>query len=212
MSDCCDIPAAGNSNQFIPDEVMIYGLKLNSDKFKQNYGKIDFGEGSPPLVLKLFIEKNSDELRYDEAAIVAAYGYSYEGHCYRFDRQKILAFEFLGSAEAAQGCGFDTPTPAPPSYRAYSMWRIRADTRILELSMNVGSARNIILDANLPGKRAPNTSRSRSTYRSLTRGSSLSGSAFPSNMSTFPTPFRSVTLHLSVLPLSMSYGALVFSE
>ena len=157
MSDCCDIPTAGNGNQFMPDELVIYGLKLNSAVFMRDYARIDFGEGTAASVLKLYVEKDGTDLTFDEVAIVAAYGYAFEGHCYRFDRQKILVFEYSGVGQAAQGCGFDAPATPPPAYRAYSMWRIRANTRILELSLNVGDARSLILEANLPGKRAPNT-------------------------------------------------------
>jgi len=158
MSNCCDIPVAGNSIRFLPDEILVYGLKLNAAvPTPQDYGKIDFGEWIPPLVLKLFVEKNSTQLSYNQVAIAAAYGYAFEGHCYRFDRFKVLVFEYTGVGLVPVGCGFDPPANPPPVYRRYSMWNIRGDTRILELTMNVGDARSIVLEANLPGKRAPNT-------------------------------------------------------
>ena len=37
------------------------------------------------------------------------------------------------------------------------MWRIRAATELLELATTYDTAQALILDANLPGRRAPNT-------------------------------------------------------
>jgi hypothetical protein len=163
MSDC-DIPAAGNPNHFAPDEITIYGVKLNTG---QAYGKIDLGGNEAPLTLQLSVASGNKTLPPGEVAIVAAYGYAFEGHCYRFDKPKILLFEYDGLGFIAQGCGFDPPTPppgpapgpgpGPAPYRPYSMWRIKSQTRILELGMSIDSAQTLILDASLPGKRPPNT-------------------------------------------------------
>ena len=108
MSDC-NIPAAGNPNHFAPDEITVYGVKLNTG---QAYGKIDLGGDEAPLTLQLSVASGNKTLQPGEVAVVAAYGYAYEGHCYRFDKPKILLFEYDGAGFLAQGCGFDSPAPS----------------------------------------------------------------------------------------------------
>jgi hypothetical protein len=82
--------------------------------------------------------------------IAVIYGYAYEGQCYRLDKPKLLVFLSVNGTPAS-GCGFDTIT-------GYSMWRVSAtqDT-VLELVSNADYFAKIILEGNLPGKRAPNT-------------------------------------------------------
>jgi hypothetical protein len=83
--------------------------------------------------------------------IVAAYGYAYEGHCYRFDRPRILGFGGR-TGEPAVGCGYDIPTAL-----GYAMWRTKSNRRIIEFTAAVDNVDKIILEANLPGRRPPNT-------------------------------------------------------
>ncbi|AJC81766.1 hypothetical protein IE4803_PA00122 (plasmid) [Rhizobium etli bv. phaseoli str. IE4803] len=79
---------------------------------------------------------------------VLAYGYAFEGHCYRLDSNRI--FVVTGpSAKPAVGCGFE-------ANMGYKMWRLTASSQLLEISTNFADARALILDAQLPGKRSPN--------------------------------------------------------
>jgi hypothetical protein len=41
------------------------------------------------------------------------------------------------------------------------MWRLKAKTPLMELSASLDTAETLILEANMPGKRAPNTYESR---------------------------------------------------
>lgn len=84
----------------------------------------------------------------NQIAIVAAYGYAFEGHCYRFDRPKLFAFDRFEEIEPAEGCGFGD---------GYIMWNISSKQILLELSTRTDEAQVLVLDANLPGNRAPNT-------------------------------------------------------
>jgi hypothetical protein len=83
--------------------------------------------------------------------IVAAYGYAFEGHCYRFDRPRILAFAGP-NGDAARGCGYDIPANL-----GYNMWRIKSNRRIIELTATVDDVAKTVLEANMPGRRPPNT-------------------------------------------------------
>jgi hypothetical protein len=103
-------------------------------------------------------------VRPSRSAIVLAYGYAFEGHCYRFDKTRVFVTD--ATEQDPLGCGFDLePRPTEPVFGAgvanptptYRMWRIRAATELLELTTNYDTARALILDANLPGRRAPNT-------------------------------------------------------
>jgi hypothetical protein len=84
----------------------------------------------------------------DSFAVVVAYGYAFEGHCYRLDKPKLIVFSPNTADSPASGCGFD---------EHYSMWTITTKTELLELSTTVDQAEEIVLAANLPGRRSPNT-------------------------------------------------------
>lgn len=51
--------------------------------------------------------------------------------------------------DEAKGCGYDGTE--------YKMWRMDTKRNIMELSTGVDIAETLILEANLPGNRAPNT-------------------------------------------------------
>jgi hypothetical protein len=122
--------------------------------------------GTPVLGQTLLAVLNLEEGKWDIAIegvfagdksqpppfqIAAAYGYAYEGHCYRFDRPRVLAFQGRDGVNA-KGCGYDIPANL-----GYKMWRIKSNKRIIELTVAVDNAEKIILEANLPGRRPPNT-------------------------------------------------------
>jgi hypothetical protein len=186
MTSSIDIPAAG-LQEYSPDEVIIYGVKLND--LKNGAGKevphavISTGEGLGNMKIKIIAQDSTGkDLGQDKAAIVVAYGYAFQGHCYRLSQPKVFIFETdqlrggvdpsdpkrTGYGYQAQGCGFDS-IPG-----AYMMWRIRASEQLLELSTTVDTAEKLILEANLPGKRSPNTYES--TMQMAHRGGRLYGS------------------------------------
>ncbi len=144
MSD--NVPAPATTAIYKPNEIILYGLKLNkSDKF----GDIEISDTSTDtLFLRLHVYKKNEPLDPDQVAIALVYGYAFEGHCYRLDRAKVMIFKYGGTAPPAEGCGFDDK---------YKMWRISSKTQLLELDTRVDLAETVILQANLPGKRSPNT-------------------------------------------------------
>ncbi|ANL43192.1 UNVERIFIED_ORG: hypothetical protein M2312_003052 [Rhizobium esperanzae] len=129
--------------RYIADEIILYGIDLNDAK---GVAHLDVG-----LV-------NNAELQVKlDAGIVAgytvlAYGYAFEGHCYRLDSVRI--FIITGPiAEKAVGCCFDDELRK----LGYKMWRITASEQILEISTSFGNARTLILESQLPGKRSPSS-------------------------------------------------------
>jgi hypothetical protein len=154
-SDCC-IPAPPHATMYDAGEIIIYGTRLNS---LFDYAKLSVPQLSADttysLRVQLFEANNDDGMSSGEYAIVVAYGYAYEGHCYRLDRPKVLLLLQDSEDEAAEGCGFFA-NESDPSY-GYRMWRVQSKTMLLELGIVGDFAEQLLLDANLPGRRAPNT-------------------------------------------------------
>ena len=124
---------------YTPDEVILYGIELTNAK--GDAAKLDAGLGKgTELQLKLASTAGVS------GSIVLAYGYAFEGHCYRSDSTRMFVVAEAPPAEDAKGCGFEAP---------YKMWRITAVTQLVEISTASGDARALILDAQLPGKRSP---------------------------------------------------------
>ena len=141
------VPAPGGAHAYVPDQIVIYGVCINEG----GSGQIQFSS----YTLNLDIVHNDADLGAevqmgaDEVAVAVVYGYAYEGQCYRLDRPKLMIFEYGGGPADADGCGF--------SDLGYKMWFISAKQKMLELNTNVDLAEVLILEANLPGNRTPNT-------------------------------------------------------
>jgi hypothetical protein len=185
MSESSDIPAPSSDYNYVPDEIILYGVRLNrrrADGYINMEANPRFltrvpqpprpdDPGDPgflgALTLRLTLFRGDDPLDDEHVVIAAIYGYAYEGHCYRFDKPRVFLFEHekirddngtLLDDEDAQGCGFGGFQPSSGrDVRSYKMWRIRAKTDILELNTTRDEASAIVLENNLPGRRAPNT-------------------------------------------------------
>jgi hypothetical protein len=145
--DCCNVPAPATTRTFYPDQIILYGVKLNR---VNPYANFFAGQGYD---LHVHLYNSQGPLPSNGYSAVLAYGYAFEGHCYRFD--KVRTFIITGPVEEDPiGCGFDLEPGANPVYR---MWRIRAATELLELTTTLDSAQALVLDANLPGRRSPST-------------------------------------------------------
>jgi hypothetical protein len=149
------VPAPARSGMHQADSLILYGVKLNE---AEDFGEFDAGEnGNASMQLQLYRGGvKQDRKLY---SVVLAYGYAFEGRCYRLDTNKVFIVK-SSSEEEAVGCGFDVaPAAAAPANPApsYKMWRIRSSEELLEISLNYGEAKTLILDANLPGKRSPNS-------------------------------------------------------
>jgi hypothetical protein len=174
-----DVPAPGNPRAYAADEIILYGIKLNMGR---NHGALDltqpYGWHQPfeilTLRLELFRRVMPQPLLPGEPAfppgpdlplppssvtIATVYGYAFEGHCFRTDKARVMAFYYDGPDLRAEGCGFDQDGPFTP--QSYRMWRIKAKTPMVEMNVSVDFAETLVLEANLPGKRAPNTYDSR---------------------------------------------------
>ncbi|PCK80912.1 hypothetical protein [Rhizobium sophoriradicis] len=131
---------APSGRRYKADEIILYGIDLND---ANSVAHLEVGlVGKAELQIKLASSGGVT------GSTVLAYGYAFEGHCYRLDSTRI--FIITGpNAEDAKGCGFDG--------LGYKMWRITASEQILEISTAFGDARTLILDSQLPGKRSPSS-------------------------------------------------------
>lgn len=127
------VPAPPLAGKFFGGEIILYGIPLESPTRSVSF------DGTPvqlTLASGLFV------------AVI--YGYAFEGLCYRLDRTKVMIFKSDNDEEPAKGCGFEAP---------YKMWRITTKTRVMEFTPVVDDADKVILEANLPQNRTPNTYR-----------------------------------------------------
>lgn len=140
-----DSVPAPSKPYYVANEIILYGIDLNDS---HGIAHLDVGLiGDAHLQIKLGSEIGIT------GSTVLAYGYAFDGHCYRLDSNRI--FVVTGpNAEDAVGCGFDKTSGTIPGYK---MWRITASEQILEISTTFGDARTLILDAQLPGKRSPSS-------------------------------------------------------
>jgi hypothetical protein len=156
-----NLPAPAQSGIYYPDSLILYGVKLNS---LEDYGRFSVGQTDSHLRIQLFslveVPPSSKTYKYEAQtrnnySIALAYGYAFDGHCYRLDSPRIFIVTGADD-EVPVGCGFDLLTNTPPPLDArYRMWRIGASDELLEIATNFGDAKTLILDANLPGKRSP---------------------------------------------------------
>ena len=107
--DCCNVPAPARTGIYFPDEIILYGVKLNR---LENYS-VFFAGTDYELRVQLFDTGPMTSAQYSMAL---AYGYAFEGSCYRFD--KVRAFIITDIAdEDPVGCGFDLePRPTEPVF------------------------------------------------------------------------------------------------
>lgn len=151
---------------YVSNEIILYGTKLNNrGNPREHLAWIDLSPIEPevdkPPYLQLGLFEGSEPA--ERASVAAIIAYSFEGHCYRLDKPRIFLFSRI-NAEPAHGCSFDqmSATAFDKPESGYFMWRVRTKTPLLELAASIDLAETLILEANLPGRRSPNTYHSES--------------------------------------------------
>lgn len=78
-------------------------------------------------------------------------GYAYEGHTYDLPKPKLMIVPVLPQLRIpADDSGFDKKEP-----EGYAVWIVDKLDECVEFDMSQGFIEQLVLDANLPGKRAP---------------------------------------------------------
>lgn len=137
-----DEPVPAPSDPLVAaDEIILYGVRMNNPT------------ANPAVPATLAYADNTVEMSVTDinglvpnSVVALVYAYAYAGKCYRLDRTKI--YVFIGASLVVVGCSFTNP---------YQMWRVRAKDLILELTPSEDTAEKLILVANIPGRRLPNT-------------------------------------------------------
>jgi len=128
-----------------PSAIILYGVPLTKDA---NGNNVRLGAGG---MAGLRIDVSGDPT----LRLALIYGYAFEGHCYDLDKPKIMVV--YGDADPAVGCDYndfgDGVTPA----ETYWMWKANKLDRTVEIEVTQGLFEQLVLEANLPGRRSPNT-------------------------------------------------------
>jgi len=103
-------------------------------------------EADQNVLLLSFNNKGEEAL---EAGII--FGYAYEGHCYDLPKPKIMLIPAIGIEVPPDDCGYDMkPT------EEYRVWVVDKLEKCIEIEVDQGFVEQLVLEANLPGKRSPN--------------------------------------------------------
>ena len=79
-------------------------------------------------------------------------GYSFEGHCYDLPKPKIMFIPAAPRDIPVDDCGYDVKYVAAARDK-YRLWIVDKLDECIEFEMNQGFVEQLVLDANLPGKR-----------------------------------------------------------
>ena len=77
-------------------------------------------------------------------------GYSFEGHCYDLPKPKMMLVPACPRPIPVDDCGYDAKTP-----EHYQLWIVDKLDECVEIDINQGFIEQLVLEANLPGKRSP---------------------------------------------------------
>lgn len=135
-----------------PSEVVLIGHHLNIDDDKKNVARLRINISSDE-----YIDVTVQTLKYKanagsgddpqpqkgEADLALITAYMFEGHLYKLPRPKIMSV-------SVEGEPLDKDAKRPQ----LSYWRMNKLERALEVSVEDGLIDQLVLDANLPGKRA----------------------------------------------------------
>lgn len=82
------------------------------------------------------------------------YGYAYEGHCYDLPKPKIMLIPANPEMPQCDDCGYDCKKDCH-----YRVWVVDKLDECVEIEVSQGFVEQLVLEANMPGKRSPTTYR-----------------------------------------------------
>lgn len=78
------------------------------------------------------------------------FGYAYEGHCYDMPKPKIMLIPDMPRTIPVDDCGYDLKAG-----NDYRLWITDKLDQCVEIDVSQGFIEQLVLEANLPGKRSP---------------------------------------------------------
>jgi hypothetical protein len=148
-----DVPANGTADltQFV------VGLRKGKDAaaadVRLNAFAVDVKDaGSLGLIAAPTQSKNGGTSKKLSAGVI--YGYAYEGHCYDLPKPKIMLIPADPEEPKCDDCGYDCKKDCD-----YRVWVVDKLDQCVEIEVNQGFVEQLVLEANMPGKRSPSTYR-----------------------------------------------------
>lgn len=168
---CNDLPTHslekdGNYTTYNSGQVRLYGIPFVTEKgtFHREYGTDDakirtrttITPNATPLSVGYLYAKDMGTIQvlavpqHADATVSSGiiFGYAFEGHCYDLPRPKLMFLSVLPAIIPDGDCGYKEK-------KDYRVWIVDKLDQCLELEMNQGFVEQIVLEANLPGKRSP---------------------------------------------------------
>lgn len=131
------------------------GFKADASVFKGYQGlAMNLGTGGSIFIINEFSKVSTGII----------YGYAFEGHCYDIPKPKIMFLPVMPEKIPADDCRFDLKDSA-----GYKVWVVDKLSECVEIEASRGQIDELVLEANLPGKRSP------STYRATAQVAHRSG-------------------------------------
>jgi hypothetical protein len=82
------------------------------------------------------------------------FGYAYEGHCYDLPKPKIMLLPTAPQVIPRDDCGYSRKVDKATG-EGYRVWIVDKLDRCVEIEINQGFVEQVVLEANLPGRRSP---------------------------------------------------------
>jgi hypothetical protein len=89
-----------------------------------------------------------------QMSVGVIFGYAYEGHCYELPKPKVMVLPVNPEMIPKDDCGFDEKAAED-----YMVWVVDKLDECIEIEVSSGFVEQLVLEANLPGKRSPTTYR-----------------------------------------------------
>ncbi len=100
----------------------------------------------------VFLINLSDNMQRMSSGIV--FGYAFEGHCYDLPKPKLMLIPGIPEELKCDDCGYEKKADC-----GYVVWVVDKLDRCVEIEISQGFIEQLVLEANMPGKRSPTTYR-----------------------------------------------------
>jgi hypothetical protein len=122
-------------------------------RLSANFGPIDIGDTYKlGLTMKMLGIVTLDSIVFgNQLSAGIMFGYAYEGHTYDFPKPKIM---FVPTPPLERKIPDDSGYDAKFD-EGYTVWLVDKLDQCIEIEANQGFVEQLVLDANMPGKRSP---------------------------------------------------------
>lgn len=155
MSGCNENPYVGRGNEaFNPEEVRLYGRTQVGAAEKEASAASDVSSDGRMLHFRAGDTAVLANLRLDTdlVSIGIIYGYSYEGHCYKLAKPRIMYIpahpQQIAGGDSCCDCGYSPDL-------GYVVWTVDKLDHVVALDVRSDDVKSVVLEENMPGTRSP---------------------------------------------------------